>query len=129
MMFVLNVIPMGKPRMTQADRWKKRPSVLRYRSFKDEVRTSAGGDIEDIRKLLLDGAKVRFDIPMPQSWSRKKREEHRGMPHLQKPDLDNLQKALFDSLMKEDSGIWHIRTKKVWTDGPGGISILPIIVL
>ena len=30
--------PVPKPRMTQRDAWDKRPCVLRYRAFKDEVR-------------------------------------------------------------------------------------------
>ena len=32
------IIPLGKPRMTQRDKWAKRPAVLRYRAFKDECR-------------------------------------------------------------------------------------------
>ena len=37
-MKVYDITPMGKSRMTRADKWKKRPEVLRYRAFCDEVR-------------------------------------------------------------------------------------------
>ena len=30
---VYDITPMGKPRMTRADKWKKAPEVLRYRAF------------------------------------------------------------------------------------------------
>lgn len=35
---VFNIEPVPKPRMTQADKWKKRPPVLKYFAFKDEVK-------------------------------------------------------------------------------------------
>ncbi len=38
--FPIDVV--GKPRMTQRDKWKKRPCVLRYRAFADELRLKVG---------------------------------------------------------------------------------------
>jgi len=35
---IYNINPVPKPRMTQSDKWKKRPPVLRYFAFKDECR-------------------------------------------------------------------------------------------
>lgn len=32
------IVPVPKPRMTQRDKWQKRPAVMRYRAFCDEVR-------------------------------------------------------------------------------------------
>ena len=32
------VTPVSKPRMTQRDKWKKRPCVLRYRAYCDALR-------------------------------------------------------------------------------------------
>lgn len=40
-MQVFDICPLPKPRMTQRDRWAKRPAVLRYRAFCDEVRLRA----------------------------------------------------------------------------------------
>ena len=38
-------------------------------------------------------------------------------PHQQKPDLDNLIKALFDAVNEDDSHIWDLRgVSKVWGD-------------
>lgn len=104
---VYNIIPLGKPRMTRADKWKKRPEVLRYRAFCDEVRLS---------KVTLpeSGYHVIFVLPMPPSWSKKKRALMDGEPHQQKPDKDNLEKALLDALFGEDSHIWDGRVTKIW---------------
>ena len=99
--------PLGKPRMTQRDKWAKRPAVLRYRAFKDECKLNRV-------ELPESGAGVTFVIPMPDSWSRKKKVEMMGKPHKQKPDLDNLAKALMDAVHDDDAGIWDIRMAKVW---------------
>lgn len=56
--------PVGKPRMTRADKWKKRPEVLCYRAFWDEVRLQCV-------ELPESGSHVTFILPMPASWSKK----------------------------------------------------------
>lgn len=43
----------------------------------------------------------------------------KGQPHRQKPDTDNLTKALKDALWQEDSGIWKECAEKRWDDGKG----------
>lgn len=65
--------------------------------------------------------KVTFSIPMPKSWSDKKKREMRYMPHKQTPDVDNLIKGLMDTL-PEDSHIWNIHIEKVW-DITGSIRV------
>lgn len=108
------ITPVPKPRMTRADRWKKRPCVLRYFAFKDEVR---------LRKVTFDsGDKVTFHLPMPDSWSAKKKTTMNGNPHKQIPDFDNLIKALSDSVYEDDSHIHTITISKVWAY-EGGITI------
>lgn len=103
------VVPVPKPRQTQSDRWKKRPVVMRYRAFCDDLRA---------RNCTLpeSGSHVTFHMPMPASWSKKKRAEMLGQPHQQKPDVDNLTKAVLDAVLKDDSGVWDIRTTKRWSD-------------
>lgn len=59
---------------------------------------------------------VVFVIAMPRSWSAKVKDASRGMPHQQKPDKDNLEKALLDSVFGEDQHIWDGRVTKVWGD-------------
>ncbi|MGU0055537.1 RusA family crossover junction endodeoxyribonuclease [Enterobacter hormaechei] len=41
-----------------------------------------------------------------------------GKPHQQKPDKDNLEKALLDAIFDDDSRVWDGRVTKVW--GRGG---------
>lgn len=104
--------------MTQRDKWMKRPSVLKYHAFKDHCR---------LLNVTLpeDGYKVIFKIPMPKSWSKKKRAEMIAQPHRQKPDLDNLVKALNDSVHQDDSHVWNIHAMKEWSEIPMMI-IVPI---
>ncbi|HDL1113754.1 TPA: RusA family crossover junction endodeoxyribonuclease [Mannheimia haemolytica] len=101
------ITAMGKPRMTRADKWKKRDCVLRYRAFKDEVR------LYNV-SLPESGYHLIFVMPMPQSWSKKKKAEMNGKPHQQKPDKDNLEKALLDALFEDDCRIWDGRVTKIW---------------
>lgn len=110
------IVPVGKPRMTQRDKWAKRPAVLRYRAFCDEVR-AAGVQFPQA------GARVTFFLPMPKSWSRAQRDRMRMTGHQAKPDLDNLLKALMDACLEDDAGVWSIGgMQKLWAD-EGGILI------
>lgn len=118
-MKVYNVVPMGKPRMTRADKWKQRPEVMRYRAFCDHVRLL--GVV-----MPESNSHVTFVIPMPKSWSKKKRSEMDGKPHQSKPDKDNLEKALMDALFTDDSHIWDSRVTKLWGE-EGQIIIKEII--
>lgn len=108
--------PVSKPRQTQRDKWKPSKAVLRYRAFADECRLRMAG-------VDLDGADITFYLPIPQSWSKRKKREMLGEPHRQKPDLDNLIKALGDALYGDDSCIASIQARKVWSN-EAGISII-----
>ena len=107
-MTVYPITPVPKPRQTRSDKWKQRPSVMRYRAYADEVR---------LRQVQLPPHyHVVFVLPMPKSWSAAKRAKHTGQPHRNKPDKDNLEKALLDALLADDSGVWDGRVSKVWGD-------------
>lgn len=118
--FIARVVPVGKPRMTQRDKWKKRPAVMRYRAFADQLRLCANA-AGFTRERLKDVAVLDWVayLPMPASWSSKKREAMRGQPHRQKPDRDNLDKAILDSLFDDDCGVYAGRLVKRWDDGGG----------
>ncbi len=60
------------------------------------------------------GSHIVFIMPMPKSWSKKKKKAMDGQPHQQVSDLDNMLKALLDSLFQDDSHIWDIRATKLW---------------
>lgn len=103
----IDINPCPKPRMTRADRWKKRPAVMKYWAFKDKL-------------LLLCKEKPKgevfliFHVPMPKSWSQKKKDKMLGEKHQQRPDIDNYTKAFLDCLCEEDSHVWHTDCYKYW---------------
>lgn len=103
--------------MTQRDKWAKRPAVMRYFAFRDEVR-AAGME-------LCNGSTIVFHIPMPKSWSKKKRDAMRGEYHQQKRDLDNYTKGVLDALFEDDSHIADIRVIKRWAD-EGAIEVINV---
>ncbi len=106
---IYNITPVTKPRQTQRDKWLNppRPAVARYRAFAD-----------DCRRLNMHipeaGAHIIFRIPMPKSWSNKKKVAMNCEPHRQTPDLDNLEKAIFDAVLKQDCGVWDCHATKLW---------------
>jgi len=102
--------PVAKPRQTQRDRWKKRPCVMRYRAWADMARFSTS------KAFLLNPIKVNIlaVFQMPQSWPKKKKAELAGKPHRQKPDWDNIGKAVSDALWGDDSVLYDVTVKKVW---------------
>lgn len=106
-----SIIPVAKPRMTRRDKWlaPPRPSVAKYWAFKDQVREA---------NIILpqSGTHVIFYIPMPKSWSKKKKSRFNGKPHQNTPDWDNLGKALSDAIYDQDCTIWDIRISKRWAD-------------
>jgi len=119
--FAIDVIPMGAVRMTQSDRWKTNPNhidprkrqrkvVQEYFKFKDSVVKHSNA----IGYIIKNTVEVVFFIPMPETWSAKKKKEHVGMPHKQKPDTDNILKGFCDALTKDDSSIWSMNAKKYW---------------
>lgn len=109
--------PVSKPRMTQRDVWKKRPVVVKYHAFCDEMRASRF-------TLPESGAHLTFVIPMPKSWSKKKRIEMNGKPHQQRPDVDNLIKAVMDAIFDEDCRVWNISASKLWGEqGKIGVTL------
>lgn len=124
---ILNITPQTHVRATQGDsiffripREKLRPAGLkrlmrleRYNKYKLDL------DSEAKRKSFIMppiGASITFVIPVPRSWSKKKKKLYHGTFHQSKPDIDNLQKAFLDSLMKEDKQIAHLEVQKRWVD-------------
>lgn len=61
---------------------------------------------------------VKAVFPIPQSWSRKKREEHIWRAHTQRPDFDNVLKAICDGLnavaFADDAQIAECTVTKTW---------------
>lgn len=128
---VLNISPQTHIRTNTGDRIffriprnKLRPAGLkrllrieRYNNYKIELLAEAK------RKhftLSPSGMNITFYIPVPKSWSQKKKTANHGMLHQSTPDIDNFCKALFDSLVSEDKFIANLSLTKRWVDYPTG---------
>jgi Holliday junction resolvase RusA-like endonuclease len=64
---------------------------------------------------------VHYHMPMPRSWSKKRKEAQRFAHHIQKPDLDNLVKTVLDALNKaaiwqDDAQVASVTASKIWAD-------------
>lgn len=114
MMTVLNVCPVGKPRMTQRDKWIKRDCTSKYWTFCDQLR------IEILRnKLVVTNAfKVNFYLPIPDSYGIKKKNSYENRPHDKKFDLDNMIKSVMDALYANDSTVYHVEAYKYYSKTP-----------
>lgn len=109
----IDIAPVPKPRMTQRDKWAKRPCVVKYRDYKDSIKDAV---IE--KKINPDDygcLDMVFCVPMPKSWSKKKKQEYYMKPHQQRPDVDNLAKSVMDSLYEDDSAVHAITAYKIWS--------------
>jgi len=113
--FIFNINPCPAPRMVYSDKWNNRPVVTKYFGFRHHLRCLA--NIKGLQSLpgIIDG--ITFNISMPESWSKKKKTEMIGQPHMQTPDLDNYCKAFFDALCFDDSHIHTIsKLSKIWAE-------------
>ena len=65
------------------------------------------------------------------SWSKKKTAAHLGRYHTQKPDLDNIEKAILDGLnriaFRDDSQVAEVQKRKIW--GPDAKTVVTVEAL
>lgn len=108
--------PVGKPRQTRSDKWKKRPCVMRYRSWADIARASVPKSVD--LGLYREISFIAW-IGFPKSYSKKRMALLFGSPHFEKPDVDNVAKSLLDALFPEDKNIWKFSGEKRWDDCGG----------
>lgn len=109
--FTIRLEAMGKPRMTRSDKWRTRECVVRYRAYADELRRQTKGVIQNPAWVSW----VAY-IPMPDSWSAKKKAAMRGTLHTSKPDRDNIDKGILDALWESDQGVAAGAIIKLWGD-------------
>lgn len=114
---IIKIEPMGAPRQTQRDRWQKRPVIVRYHAYRDQLNAQLPAYDLGLSVHLI------FHIAMPKSWSKKKRAECDGKLHDQKPDIDNLAKGFMDAFHAEDKHVAILHAEKYWAE-EGYIEIL-----
>lgn len=110
---VVHLAAMGAVRQTQSDKWKKRPAVIAYREYCDALRAALPNFI-----MPESGYHLTFYLPIPESWSKKRKLQYEGAAHKSKPDKDNLEKAFLDALCESDQHVWDGRVTKRWSARP-----------
>ncbi len=110
MHYTWNIDPCPAPRMVQSDKWNKRPCVMKYFAYRDFFRKIAA--IQQYK--LTPVIDIEFIFEMPKSWSVKKMNAFDNTAHQSRPDIDNLLKAVLDSLSIEDSFVYKVSALKKW---------------
>ncbi|UVI31199.1 RusA family crossover junction endodeoxyribonuclease [Paenibacillus spongiae] len=112
----LSMTPMGAVRMTRKGKWTSE-AAQRYLTYKQ----AAAWKLRQVFKEPLPYAvdvNVRFTLPVPPSWGKKKKTEHIGQHVTVKPDIDNLLKGLFDAANKivwlDDNLVARCSAEKVY---------------
>lgn len=120
--YIFDIVPMGAVRMTKSDTWKlnpnhtdpykrQRPAVTKYFAFKTLL-TLQANQMEYKLGRWLDAV---YLVPMPNSWSKKKKEKMNRLPCETKPDTDNITKAIKDTLKNNDADVWWEKAEKRWS--------------
>ncbi|MNW48662.1 Endodeoxyribonuclease RusA [compost metagenome] len=120
--FEVNITPMGAVRMTQRSKWKN-PSAQNYLTYKTKIGYLARKKFDKPLSGPV-GTEIGFYYPVPQSWSKKKRDEAlKGkLFPIVKPDIDNCVKGIFDALNKiawqDDNRVVALITRKYYSERP-----------
>lgn len=115
------ITPRGAVRLSRQDRFAPSKAANAYFRY--------GADIRTMRVTLPERPAIIFRMPMPKSWSKKKRDAMRSQPCLSRPDKDNLEKGLVDSIYygRDDAHVWCSWTEKRWAD-VGAIEVYDVSV-
>lgn len=128
---VFNITPQTNVRATQGDRIlfripreKLRPAglsrLLRLEKY-NEYKVSLSALSKQHKFTIPEqGVHIIFYIPVPKTWKKYKKDEMHMKLHQSKPDIDNLVKAVFDSLFSEDKYIADFRATKRWVNKEDG---------
>lgn len=117
--YLFDVVPMGAVRMSSSDKWKTNPLhknpqkrqrivVGKYFNFKNKVRQQA----LEMNYKMSGILEIIFLVPIPNSWSEKKKIRHNKQPVITRPDIDNYCKAFMDAIEIEDGFVWKIIAEK-----------------
>lgn len=121
--------PMGAVRMTRNGKFMRASTSSHYKSTQKYLnyKNAIGLMVKSkFKGELLDGplhVDILFKMPIPDSWSKKRKQEAIGRLHVKKPDIDNMVKGLFDAvnglIWVDDNRVAAVSAGKVYSDKPG----------
>lgn len=101
---------------------KKIETVKRYLSYKEQISWAARQQYKGAPMTGPIAVNLTFYMPIPGSWSIKKKLLMDGKLHTTKPDRDNLEKGVCDALnkiiWKDDGQVCDGRTVKYYSSNP-----------
>ncbi len=109
--FHVDLPALGKPRMTQSDKWKKRKCVMDYRHWCDQLREACPSPPP---AEMIGTVEVQAYFKMPDSWSAKKKTRMDGEYMRSKPDGDNVLKGVCDALWGDDHRLGDQIVRRRW---------------
>jgi Holliday junction resolvase RusA-like endonuclease len=131
----LPVVPMGAARTTTKQKYKD-PKYKKYANYKTEiallVKQRVRGTVGQYTAVSLPS--ITFYMPMPKNGKTSRTNRLTGqryqvpitenMPHVAKPDIDNLIKGLFDALngvlWEDDAQVFEVgQVRKLYSESPG----------
>lgn len=98
---------------TPNDYLRRKAQIKKYFDYKWELKDEAK---KQQMEFPMKESWIKFYLPMPKSWSNKKRNKMLFELHGSRPDADNLFKAFADSLFREDGRIMDYRVSKFWAE-------------
>ena len=116
---IFNIIPVpaSRPRVT---RWSTYYGK-KYTQFKKDMYALT----TDLKTIPMTGnifAELQFNVPIPKSWSKKKKEAKNGAYCDNHADIDNYCKAILDSLnnvyYEDDKQIVMLKATMLWATEP-----------
>jgi len=105
-----------RPRMTRQGRAYTPAATVSFERTVAEYALAAGAVATTDPVAVI----IRAYFEPPPSWSKKRRAASIGAPHIQRPDLDNIEKAILDGLNRiafaDDGQVAALSSRKWWAD-------------
>jgi Holliday junction resolvase RusA-like endonuclease len=122
-------VPQARPRIVRGGRHSYDPKAKIKEGYKWQIKSQYREEVL-LPPLCAD---LIFFMPIPKSTSKLKRRQmlNGTIPHMKKPDLDNMIKFVFDCMnglvFQDDSQISELRAKKIYSESPGTlIRLIPL---
>lgn len=121
-------VPQARPRVARNGGVYEPPKCTEYKFL---VREIAKAKMAKMRLPPMQGeitCKIEFHMPIPASWPKYRKETAKGSPHISRPDIDNLQKAVLDALngivYADDGQVFSVEICKRYSDSPGTVILI-----